>query len=159
MRIRVTTGTGEGPTPQAAFDAALRSAGVANYNLLELSSVIPTGSRIERCKPTSSAGEYGHRLYVVVARRLEKEHGKTAWAGLGWTQERSSGRGLFVEIEGPSLSQVEQEIDLTLEAMKSARPIPYGNNESEIVGIECRGNPVCALAVAVYQSKGWAKRV
>ena len=157
MLIRVTTGTGEGPTTQAAFDAALRSAGVANYNLLELSSVIPTGSRVERRKPNSSAGEYGHRLYVVVSRRLESERGKTAWAGLGWTQDQSSGRGLFVEIEGSSLNQVEHEIDLTLEAMKSARPIPYGENQSEIAGIECRGNPVCALAVAVYQSKGWGK--
>ena len=155
MLIRITTGTGEGPTLQAAFDAALRSAGVANYNLLELSSVIPTGSRIERRKPSSSAGEYGHRLYVVVSRRLERERGKTAWAGLGWTQDQSSGRGLFVEIEGSSLGQVEREIEQTLEAMKSARPIPYGENQSEIAGIECRGNPVCALAVAVYGSQGW----
>lgn len=39
MHIYVTTGTGEGPTPLAAFDAALINAGVANYNLICLSSV------------------------------------------------------------------------------------------------------------------------
>lgn len=152
MIIRVTTGIGAGPTAQAAFDAALRHAGVANYNLLGFSSIIPTGARIERGKPNSNAGEYGHRLYVVLSRRLEREPGKIAWAGLGWTQDKSSGRGLFVESDGPSLGVVEQEIDLTLQVMKSARSIPYGENESEIAGIECHQQPVCALALAVYHS-------
>lgn len=155
MLIRITTGTGEGPTPLAAFDAALRNAGVANYNLLELSSIIPTGSRIQRSKPSSSAGEYGHRLYVVLAHRTETQKGKTAWAGLGWTQDKASGRGLFVDVNGSSLGEVEGEIEKTLEAMKAARKIPFGETESEIVGIECRENPVCALSVAVYQSQGW----
>jgi arginine decarboxylase len=44
LEIQVTTGTGEGPTPLAAFDAALLDAGVANYNLILLSSVIPAGA-------------------------------------------------------------------------------------------------------------------
>jgi arginine decarboxylase len=41
MQIHVSSGRGEGPTPLAAFDAALRDAGVSNYNLIALSSVIP----------------------------------------------------------------------------------------------------------------------
>lgn len=41
LDICLSSGTGEGPTPLAAFDAALPDAGVANYNLLCLSSVIP----------------------------------------------------------------------------------------------------------------------
>ena len=41
MKIRLSSGRGEGPTPLAAFDAALLDAGVSNYNLLPLSSVIP----------------------------------------------------------------------------------------------------------------------
>jgi arginine decarboxylase len=152
MIIRVTTGIGAGPTAQAAFDAALRQAGVANYNLLGFSSIIPTGARIERTRPNSNAGEYGHRLYVVLSRRFEREPGKIAWAGLGWTQDKSSGRGLFVESDGPSLGVVEQEIDLTLQVMKSARSIPFGENETEIAGIECQHQPVCAVALAVYHS-------
>ena len=44
MKIIVTSGTGEGPTSLAAFDAALLDAGVANYNLICLSSIIPPGS-------------------------------------------------------------------------------------------------------------------
>ena len=41
LTIHLSSGTGEGPTPLAAFDAALWHASVANYNLLCLSSVIP----------------------------------------------------------------------------------------------------------------------
>ncbi len=48
--IALAAGLGEGPTQLAAFDAALRDAGVANYNRICLSSVIPPGSVIERRK-------------------------------------------------------------------------------------------------------------
>jgi arginine decarboxylase len=57
--IQVTTGTGEGPTPLAAFDAALLDAGVANYNLICLSSVIPEASVIRRPTATSSPRSSG----------------------------------------------------------------------------------------------------
>jgi arginine decarboxylase len=48
LRIQIATGTGAGPTPLGAFDAALLDAGVANYNLICLSSVIPPASAIRR---------------------------------------------------------------------------------------------------------------
>ena len=44
MQIHLASGVGSGPTELAAFDAALAAAGVANYNLLYLSSVIPPAS-------------------------------------------------------------------------------------------------------------------
>ena len=58
MKITVTSGTGEGPTALAAFDAALLNAGVANYNLIYLSSAIPNGGSIERSKFIMPADEY-----------------------------------------------------------------------------------------------------
>lgn len=155
MQIYVTTGTGEGPTPLAAFDAALINAGVANYNLMCLSSVIPAASAIQRAKYVTPADEYGYRLYIVMARHEEQQQGKSAWAGLGWTQDKDSGRGLFVEIHGLGRAQVEEDIQITLASMIASRSYPYGSIESEIVGIECRDKPVCALAIAVYQSEEW----
>lgn len=65
MQIFVTTGTGDGPTPLAAFDAALINAGVANYNLLYLSSVIPADAVIQRAKYVAPPDEYAYRLYLV----------------------------------------------------------------------------------------------
>src|SRR5262249_6839833 len=98
MQIYVTTGTGEGPTPLAAFDAALIDAGVPNYNLIYLSSVVPANCVVQKAKYIAQADEYGFRLYIVMARSEEQRHGKSAWAGLGRTQEQNSRRGLFVEI-------------------------------------------------------------
>ncbi len=155
MQIIISSGTGEGPTPSAAFDAALVEAGVSNYNLLRLSSVIPPQSVLRRGKFSAPSKEYGHRLYVVLACHTETEKNRAAWAGLGWTQEKGADRGLFVELHGRSKRAVEKAIDETLVAMIANRSIAYGPIETEIVGIVCRGKPACALVVAVYQSEGW----
>lgn len=155
MRIRIASAVGRGPTPLAAFDAALRNAGVENYNLIPLSSVIPTGAELERGRIFTPASEYGHRLYVVMARHEATRVGDEAWAGLGWTQEADSGRGLFVELHGSSRRVVESEIESTLESMKRDRPYEYGKNETEIAGGVCAGEPTCALVIAVYASEGW----
>ena len=157
MLIRVASAVGTGPTPLAAFDAALRAAGVENYNLIPLSSVIPPRAEIERVQIDSPKHEYGHRLYVVMSRSEVNEVGQEAWAGLGWTHERDSGRGLFVELHGSSRAEVETDIESTLESMKTERPYDYGKNESEIVGATCTGEPICALAIAVYSSEGWRR--
>ena len=155
MLIKVTAAVGSGPTALAAFDAALRNSGIENYNLIALSSVIPVGATVERACFYSPAREYGHRLYVVIARSDASQIGEEAWAGLGWTQEPESGRGLFVELHGSSRRSVESAIEATLESMKAPRPYEYGKNESEIVGIVCERIPVCALVTAVYASEPW----
>ncbi len=155
MKICITTGTGEGPTPLAAFDAALIDAGIANYNLIYLSSVIPTGSVIQRAKFMTPPDEYGYRLYLVMARQDQQQPDHSAWAGLGWTQDQTAGRGLFVELHGSDRAAVEFDIQASLESMIASRALPYGPIQSEIVGITCRDKPVCALAIAVYQSQGW----
>ena len=155
MKIVVTAGTGEGPTSIAAFDAALRRAGVENYNLIALSSIIPPGSTIECIPYVTPSDEYGHRLYVVMARCDEQRLGREAWAGVGWTQEPENGRGLFVELHGNSKSDVEEAIEATLSAMMTSRGRSSGPIHSEIAGIACRGRPVCAVVIAVYQSAGW----
>ena len=155
LTITITSGCGRGPTSVAAFDEALRDAGVADYNLIPLSSVIPPRAVIQRDYFDSPSHEYGHRLYVVIARADASRVGEAAWAGLGWTQERDTGRGLFVELHGTSRRELEDSIHATLDWMKSARAYEYGKNESELAGIECTGMPVCAVAVAVYTSAGW----
>jgi arginine decarboxylase len=155
MDIYLNAGRGRGPTPLAAFDAALRDAGVANYNLLCLSSVIPPGSQIVHCRYDPPDDEYGHRLYVVMARADEQIVTRTAWAALGWTQDPGDGRGLFVELHGSDREDVERRLKATLQDMIPARPFSYGPIQSEMVGVECRDQPVCALVVAVYKSQGW----
>lgn len=155
MKITITHGIGKGPTPLAAFDSALLDAGVANYNLIYLSSIIPPNSVIERKHYVTPPDEYGHRLYLVMACQRAEEPGTSAWAGIGWTQEQTSGKGLFVELHGDSQNQVELAIDQTLTSMIAGRSTPYGPINCEVVGTKCEDQPVCALVLAVYKSEGW----
>lgn len=154
--ITITKGTGTGDTKIAAFDAALFEAGIANYNLIRLSSIIPTGSKLEIGKFTTPPDEFGHKLYIVYASEIQVEAGKEAWAGVGWTlAEDGSGKGLFTEHEGHSEQEVTNLINETLTNMLSYRPGTYGAIGHEVAGIECVGKPVCALVAAVYKSEGW----
>lgn len=155
MRICLTTGTGEGPTLLAAFDAALMNAGVANYNLLCLSSVIPPRSEIVRTKYTSPVDDYGRRLYVVMSQMREDRPGHSAYAGLGWVQEPTTACGLFVELHDHDRGRLERDLHASLKAMRRYRDMRYGPVNTEIVGAICHEQPVCALAIAVYASEAW----
>jgi arginine decarboxylase len=155
MRISVSAGVGTGPTPLAAFDAALMAAGIHDYNLIPLSSVIPPGAVLERRPHVAPREDYGRRLYVVLAHETAAEEGATAAAGLGWVREPGDGRGLFVEAHGTGEDEVRSLIDRTLEAMTAARGREYGPIETELVGAQCTGEPACALVTAVYASVPW----
>jgi arginine decarboxylase len=155
MKIMITPGRGTGPTSVAAFDAALQAAGVLNYNLIHLSSVIPPCSTIVREQYVAPTDEYGHRLYVVMARRDESVEGAEAWAGIGWTQEKGDGRGLFVECTASTEEGVRKALHDSLCSMMKSRGREYGPIQCEISGMRCDGQPVCALVIAVYKSQGW----
>jgi arginine decarboxylase len=84
MNIYITYGLGEGLTKLAAFDAALFDAGIADYNLIKLTSIIPRNSRVIIKKWRQNEMEVGHRLYVVLSYGVQDEFGKTIYVGLGW---------------------------------------------------------------------------
>jgi arginine decarboxylase len=154
MDISLTTGTGTGPTPLAAFDAAVHDAGLTHYNMIYMSCIIPTGSVIKRQKGCSPPHEYGHRLYVVMSRQDCCEPGQAAWAGIGWVQD-AAGRGLFVEHHGTTEAEVKETIRLTLESMMPLRDYEYGPIQYETIGVMCEDQPVSAVAIAVYKSQDW----
>ena len=155
MRIHLSSGIGSGPTELAAFDAALSDAGVANFNLLCLSSVIPPHAQIVRERHQASPDDYGRRLYVVLSQMRESTPGRTAHAGIGWVQDEASGRGLFVELHDGVGARLEHDLCATLEAMRASRDIRYGAVHTEIARATCVDRPVCALVVAVYACEPW----
>lgn len=154
-RIVVARGIGRGPTELAAFDAALRDAGVANYNLLCLSSVIPPGSRIERSRWETPAEHWGHRLYVVLSQARSAQPGETVHAGIGWVQDQAGGQGLFVELHDSDLARLRDDLASTLGAMQRGRGIDFGPVHTEIASATCEQEPVCALVAAVYAPQAW----
>jgi len=160
MDINISSGIGTGPTKLAAFDAALIAAGVANYNLIRLSSVIPSKSKIivYGNKPIKEVpGAWGDRLYVVMAETRVDVKGVEAWAGIGWVQDKKTKKGLFVEHEGTSEGVVRSDIKKSLETLMLNRGVNFGPINMHIVGKKCSGSPICSLVVAVYKPESWSK--
>lgn len=160
MIIKVSAGIGIGPTQLSAFDSALNDAGVANYNLIRLSSVIPPKSEIQVSKQSlkNLPGQWGDRLYVVMAEQRAHIPNEEAWAGIGWVQDKKTGKGLFVEHEGSSEKSVRNDIAQSLEALMATRNVDFGKINMEVVGTTCKHLPVCAMVVAVYQASGWENK-
>lgn len=161
VAISVRSASGSGRTRLSAFDHALLNSGVANFNLVLLSSVIPPGSIIERVADGAAApfpGEHGDRLYCVLAAAYALEPGQQAWAGLGWVVDERTGRGLFVEHSAPTEAGLQQVIADSLGDLVAHRGGGYGEIQTEIAGATCVDRPVCALAVAAYESAGWGDR-
>jgi len=157
MTIQVSAGTGSGPTKLSAFDAALNAAGVANYNLIRLSSIVPPKSKIivNEGVAAKPVGHWGDKLYVVMAEMRVDAHNAEAWAGVGWVQDKKTGKGLFVEHEGLSESTVKRDIEQSLEALMATRNVNFGPITMKVVGRTCAHEPVCALVVAAFQATGW----
>ena len=157
MKIKITSGIGEGATQLSAFDSALNNAGVANYNLIRLSSVIPPNTKLEVSnKPlTNLPGQWGDRLYVVMAEQRAHVPNEEAWAGIGWVQDEKTGKGLFVEHEGSSEKAVRNDIRQSLETLMQTRGVDFGEINMKVAGTTCERTPVCAMVVAVYQAQGW----
>ncbi|WP_375424172.1 pyruvoyl-dependent arginine decarboxylase [uncultured Friedmanniella sp.] len=155
--IRLSHGHGHGPTTLAAFDAALLSAGVADFNLLRLSSVIPPGARVEVVTPDGQIrGEHGDLLYCVYACATADRPGTHAWAGIAWAlRPDGSGAGLFVEHQADSRTGLEAALSATLGAMVTSRPEAYQESGRVLADVRCTDLPAAAVVVASYRTVGW----
>lgn len=158
--IRVTAGSGKGRTTMAAFDSALRSAGVADHNLIRLSSIIPPGSVVETCLPEEQLrGDFGDMLYCVYAVALATERGDDAWSGIGWSRATDgTGRGLFVEHTGHGEEQVRTMITSSLIDMGNGRDDAFAFEDMVLSSAHCSGQPACSVVVATYRTAGWDER-
>jgi arginine decarboxylase len=154
LDITIRTGTGSARTPLAAFDTALLDAGVANFNLITLSSVIPPKSRVRQVD-VPLGGNHGDRLYCVLSSVSTEQPGQTVWAGLGWAVDESTTGGLFVEHTGATREELAHRITVSLEDMSRNRGGGYDDIGMALTSATCVDVPVCALAIATYAVAPW----
>jgi arginine decarboxylase len=155
MIIQVTSAVGRGPTELAAFDAALVAAGVADRNLIYLSSVLPPASSVRQVDRIGCApGTWGDRLYCVVAQARADVPGAQVWAGVGWVQDET-GRGLLVEHHAHDEMGLRRLVTISLDGLCRNRGISLPSRGIEVAGARCDDEPVCALVVAVFESAAW----
>jgi arginine decarboxylase len=153
--IKIVKGVGSGKTSLSAFDNALWNAGIANYNLIYLSSIIPPKSQIEFIENLGENNiNIGHKLYVVMSRCDEVNIGKEAWAGLGWIQ-KGDGSGIFAEHCADNEEELNRLLNKSLKDMISYRNGLWRKTKIVTCGIRCVDKPVCAVVAAVYKSEKW----
>jgi len=120
MRIDIVWGKSEGKILLSAFDRALLKAGIHNFNLIPLSSVIPPKSVIHETGAYTSSGRVGEILYVVISSLSSPKSNALISAGLGWAQTQEG--GLLIESKGEfSREECEEEIRVGLTEMMEAR--------------------------------------
>lgn len=120
MKIDIVWGKSEGKTLLSALDKALNKAGIHNFNLIPLSSVIPKNSIVEEVGKAYLSKEIGDILYVVSASFSSRKPNAVISAGLGWVQAEQG--GLFIESKGEfSQEECEAEIRVGLSEMLEVR--------------------------------------
>ncbi len=157
MDIIITGGVGTGSTELSSFDDALFNAGVSNYNLIYLSSIIPPNSNIKQVENYITPEEdFGKRLYVVKAFETTSKIEEHIAAGIGW-YKIEEGKGFFVEHHAKGGSdvylKVSRLIDQTLQDMCERRKIKFDSSfvDKNIHATVCIDLPISVISLAVYQ--------
>jgi len=146
--IRVVWGTATGPTALASYDAALSEAGVHNYNLRTLSSVIPAGPDIEVVGTAPDLGPPGEGLTVVQS-AVTAAPGERAAAGIGWARSES-GPGIFYEVEGTDPDAVRAEIREGLTAGRDLREWEFVDEHVQVRSVAPAAEYATAVVLAAY---------
>ena len=153
--IRIVWGTGEGPTEMASYDAALADAGVENYNLVSVSSIVPAGAEIDPVGTAPELGPAGNRLTVVEGRATvapTSAADPTVSAGLGWVRSEDD-PGLFYEAAGrASPDDISRRVVDGLEAGQELRNWAFGEPEYQIVSADA--DPDAYVTVVVLATYG-----
>lgn len=147
--IRVVWGTASGPTAMASYDAALAAAGVHNYNLVPVSSVIPAEAAVEAVGTAPDLGPAGGKLTVVEARATGTGPGHVS-AGLGW--RTGPGPGLFYEAAAETdEADIEERIRQGLDAGATLRDWPLPDERVKTVTVDADpGTYTSAVVLAAY---------
>jgi len=151
--IRIVWGTGEGPTEMASYDAALADAGIENYNLVPVSSIVPAGAEIDPAGTAPDLGPAGERLTVVEGRATAPPTADatggadTVSAGLGWVRD-DDGPGLFYEAAGrASPDEVSRRVTEGLEAGQELRDWAFGEPQYQVVSADVAEDTYTTVAV------------
>ena len=146
--IRVVWGTATGPTALSSYDAALAEAGVHNYNLVTLSSVIPAGPDVELPGTAPNLGPPGEALEVVQSAATAAP-GQRAAVGIGLARS-AAGPGIFYEVDGTDPDAVRTEIREGLAAGRDLRDWAFVEEDVRVESVAPESTHASAVVVAIY---------
>ena len=144
----VTSGKATSPTSKLnAFDLALKEAGIAQCNLVYVSSVLPPDCEEVELKPVP----IGAITHVVMSKK-DCAAGEKISAGIAWSFGKGDGYGIVAEADG---YVDEKELKATLESriheMAKIRNIEVNkiSYRTETLDVPL-GNYGCVIAALVY---------
>jgi arginine decarboxylase len=101
-RFWIVSGTGTGNTALTAFDAAVLNAGIGNFNLVKVSSIVPPGCVLEKESPEAFLNP-GSIVHCAFAHGVAKRGDEPVSAAVGVAlPERPDAIGVIMEIAVPS---------------------------------------------------------
>jgi len=148
MRIDVVWGSAEGRTELGAFDRALAGAGVHDYNLVRLSSVVPQGATVVEAGRVDREHPVGTPVGVVLADRTADEPGATVAAGVGWALAEEG--GVFMEAGGDSVEACRASIEASLADARDRRDWDWQLDCETVVRSQTVEETAAVVVGAVY---------
>ncbi|MFH2101085.1 MAG: arginine decarboxylase, pyruvoyl-dependent [Candidatus Micrarchaeota archaeon] len=82
-KIFLTKGVGKGLDQLTAFEHALRDAGIAPYNIVTVSSILPPGAKVVSRKEGLKQLKPGQVVFVVISRAASNEPNRLLAASIG----------------------------------------------------------------------------
>ncbi len=150
-RFFVTSGCATSSTSSLnSFDAALKKAGVAQCNLVGVSSILPPDAEwVENCEITPGTVTFG------VLARMDGEPGETIGAGIGWAwgvTPEGQKYGLVAEAHGyKDKEAIDKELKWKLQEMAKIRQLQITSIESKPECIEVpKGRYGSAIVALIY---------
>ena len=145
-KVFFTKGVGQHKYKLKSFEEALRKAGVAQQNLVQVSSILPPKCKIVSCETGLKELTPGEICYCVLARSDTNEHGRLIAASVGLAVPKDDTNwGYLSEVHGYGMNQQE--------AADMAEDLAAGMLGTT-VGLEVDPNQAWSEKEQVYKSSG-----
>lgn len=145
-KVFLTKGVGRHKYQLKSFEEALRKAGVAQQNLVQVSSILPPGCKIISRESGLKGLVPGQICYCVMARADTNEHGRLVAASVGIALPKDGTQwGYLSEVHGYGMNQQE--------ASDMAEDLAAGMLGTTL-GLEVDPNKAWSEKEQVYQSSG-----
>ena len=145
-KLFLTKGVGRHKYQLKSFEDALRKAGVAQQNLVQVSSILPPKCKIISRENGLNMLQPGEICYCVMARSDTNEYGRIVAASIGVAVPRDRGQwGYLSEVHGYGMKQqvaADMSEDLAAEMLGTT------------VGLEVDPNQAWSEKEQVYKSSG-----
>jgi len=128
-RAFLTKGVGRHREKLSSFEAALRDAGIARFNLVRVSSILPPGCKVITAKSGLAQLQSGEIVYCVMAENATKEPHRLASASIGLAVPGDRNRHGYLS-EHHSFGQTDEEAgdyaeDLAAQMLATVIGVPF----------------------------------